>query len=452
MSYRHAIPRFTPLLAKYALRLQELAALALPEYQRMDAYRSWEQLRYRRAPETISTEEWWFGIKFHRLQAREDIPLPWHGGRMFSYSVNRLIMQQLRMVDELAYGDPASGDIFWKESRHALSPTMEEAIMSSVMEGANVTRADARQMLRENRRPNGLDERMILNNYRTMMQVSRRKDEPLTPTAILELHRIMTEGTLKKPEKVGCLRAQEDDVRVENVITGDIIHLPPPADTLPQGLEELCDYANDSGNCMHPILKAIILHFWLAYLHPFVDGNGRTARALFYWVALQNGYGLFEYVSISNEIQGKKHGRSYYTAFLDAEEDEGDLNYFITDQLFTILRAIKSLHHYIGRRRNEQQELMERAPIGLEYNLRQQQLLTSLLHDTAAGITVEAYMLQHKVARQTARNDLMDLVKDGLLSQKKTGKAFVFFAVENIEDLLLDPLPCNMPASRRRKR
>ncbi len=441
MSYRHAIPGFAPLLAKYATRLAELAALALPESQRTDAYRSWEYLRYRRAPQDLTTEEWWFGIKYHRLQAREPIPLRCAGNVMFSYAVNRLIMQQLCAVDELAYGDPNSADIFWKESRHAISPIMEESIMSSVLEGANVTRADARQMLRENRRPNGMDERMILNNYRTMMQVSRWKEKPITPEAILELHRIMTDGTLQKPEKVGCLRAQEDDVRVENVITGEIIHLPPPADTLPQRLEELCAYANEPGNCLHPILKAIIVHFWLAWLHPFVDGNGRTARALFYWVALQHGYGLFEYVSISNEIQSKKHGKSYYTAFLDTEEDEGDLNYFICDQLFTILRAIQSLHRYIGRKRDEQHALLQRAPIGLEYNPRQRQLLTSLLQDADAGITVDAHMHQHKVSRQTARSDLMELVKDKLLTQQKIGKAFVFFAVDELEDKLTNPVP-----------
>ena len=57
-----------------------------------------------------------------------------------------------------------------------------------------------------------------------------------------------------------------------------------------------------AGGFIHPMIRSIILHFWLAYDHPFVDGNGRTARALFYWSMLRHGYWLFEFISISQII------------------------------------------------------------------------------------------------------------------------------------------------------
>src|SRR5205814_10028127 len=59
---------------------------------------------------------------------------------------------------------------------------------------------------------------------------------------------------------------------------------------------------HDALPIFHPMVRSMILHFWLAYDHPFVDGNGRTARALFYWSMLRNGYWMFEYITISKII------------------------------------------------------------------------------------------------------------------------------------------------------
>jgi Fic family protein len=63
-----------------------------------------------------------------------------------------------------------------------------------------------------------------------------------------------------------------------------VFHTPPPAAELPARLEAMCDFANSKtpDTFIHPVVRGIFLHFWLAYDHPFVDGNGRTARALFY--------------------------------------------------------------------------------------------------------------------------------------------------------------------------
>ena len=87
----------------------------------------------------------------------------------------------------------------------------------------------------------------------------------------------------------------------------------------------------------HHHIRAIILHFWLAYGHPFVDGNGRTARALFYWAMLHEGYWLFEFISISNIL--RKAPAQYGLSFLYSETDDNDLTYFIVAQTKVIRRA-----------------------------------------------------------------------------------------------------------------
>jgi Fic family protein len=72
----------------------------------------------------------------------------------------------------------------------------------------------------------------------------------------------------------------------------------------------------------------------LGYDHPFLDGNGRTARALFYWAAANNGYWLMEFISISQII--KQSPAQYGKSFLYSEYDENDVTYFIVHQLSVI--------------------------------------------------------------------------------------------------------------------
>ncbi len=442
MKYLHPIPELKGLMSKHSAELLRLVLLAREESHRTDAYRSWEEIRYHFGPEHISSEEWWLGIKLNRMQSRQEIPLASPRGQFFSYAPNNMVMKHLHLIDSMAGGTLSSSFSaeLTRDNRksYLVNSLVEESIMSSILEGASVTRADAKAMLREKRRPGDRGERMIANNYRTMQQIIAWKDEELTPARLLELHRLMSEGTLDSPEREGQWRRAGDNVRVEEENSGDIIHVPPPADRLPQLMQELCDFANceEGSFYLHPVLKAIILHFWLAYLHPFVDGNGRTARALFYWVMLRHGFWLFEYITISNEIRKKKNGRSYYEAFINTERDDEDLNYFICDQLLTIVRAIESFYGYIKRKRAEQDALFLQVRGMRDLNARQRQLLGSMLKDSEQVMSFDAYAQAYGVVRQTARTDLLGLVEKGYLCSSKRGRAYYFTAVPGLAQLL----------------
>jgi Fic family protein len=204
------------------------------------------------------------------------------------------------------------------------------------LEGAVVTRSEAREMIREGRAPSSKHEKMVMNNFKTMAMLSKLRDRDLSPELILEIHREITAGTLDDPRDEGLLRTSNDQVRVEDEESGDVFHIPPPADELPERLKRLCAFSNEKGMAgfLHPVIRSILLHFWVAYDHPFIDGNGRTARALFYWSMLRHGYWLAELFSISHEIL--KAPKQYYRAFLYTETDGNDLNYFIHHQLKTI--------------------------------------------------------------------------------------------------------------------
>ena len=159
---------------------------------------------------------------------------------------------------------------------------------------------------------------MILNNYETIRYISEHRNDEFSVPNIKIIHSYISKGTLDDPQMEGTFRTT-DDVVVQNSITGTIVHTPPTYAQVEPMLEELCAFANDDSveNFIHPIIKAIIIHFMLAYIHPFVDGNGRTARSLFYWYMIKKGYWLTEYLSISRVIYKSK--ASYEKAYIYTE-------------------------------------------------------------------------------------------------------------------------------------
>lgn len=409
------------------------------EAGRTDRYLSWDELRYRKPPAGLSCEEWWVGLKLHRMQTRQNLPLEDKKGDPFSYALSHMVLSLLHRVDMAAGGNLSAanrGTLSEADrNRYLMTSVMEESIMSSVLEGAVVTRAQAKELIRSKRRPGTAHERMITNNYRTMQLILEWRNEPITPERILQLHHSMTEGTLENPAKCGSLRTEEDRVRIEAAVSGEIVHTPPPADQLPQIIEKLCEFANGGGEpYIHPALRAIILHFWLAYAHPFVDGNGRTARSLFYWSMLNAGYWLFEYISISQEIF--RHSKSYYTAFTNSEEDMNDLNYFIIDQLRTMCSAIEHVLEYARNKADEQKRLSISLRGMACFNYRQKALLAYLLEHPDAETSVAAHCREYSTVRQTARTDLAALVDAGLLSVHKVARTFIYAPVPDLRQRL----------------
>jgi len=323
-----------------------------------------------------------------------------------------------------------------QRDRYYLTSLAEEAIRSSQLEGAVVTREIARDMIRTGRKPMDMSERMILNNYRTMQQLSIWKDRELDEELLLEIHTYVTEGTLDKPDAVGRFRRDEEDVSLVDEEDDQIIHRPPEVVKMSEDLQAMYRFTNkeEMRGYEHPVLKSIILHFWLAWVHPFYDGNGRTARALFYWSMLKHGYWLVEFISISQIIL--KAPKQYSRAFLYTETDDNDLNYFIFHQLGCLLEAFKSLQAYLERKKAEQDQSQLWLGHHFDYNNRQVALLRHALKHRGFRYMVEGHKNSHGITTETARRDLLQLVQDGLLLRKKRGKAYAYVAQEDLPDRL----------------
>jgi Fic family protein len=414
-------------------------------------YLHWDELRRRSAPDGLSHLEWWAAVTLARASAFQALPLLDKHGQSFVFATPSLVAIDLHHIDRDAAGQiRAADDVpgLTDSRRYLLSSLIEEAITSSQLEGASTTRTVAAAMLRSGRKPRDLSERMIFNNYRAMEHLRALRGVKLTPEHVLALHQMLTEDTLDAPEDAGRYR-RDDDVRVVDVRDNKALHVPPAHDELPARMQSLCDFANADERSLpfvHPVLRAILLHFMIGYDHPFADGNGRTARALFYWSMARSGYWLMEYTSISHIL--RKAPAQYMRAYLHTETDKNDTTYFLLHQLQTIRQAIAALHAYVARKSREQKEterMLASSP-GLRgrFNHRQTTLLNHALRNPDETYRVDAHQRSHGVVYQTARQDLLSLEAMGLLEKARQGNAFVFYAPADLRarlDALSRPAP-----------
>lgn len=404
------------------------------ENLRADGYFHWDDFRHRASDKDgLTKEEQWAAIRMARAMRSQPIPFVDTKGHAFTFFLTPKAYGLLREIDlHCGVGPSTSAVVREDTNRHTFDSLMEEALTSSQLEGAAVTRSEAREMIRSQRAPTTDHERMVLNNYRTMRLLGELKEQALTPDLMLRIHREVTAGTLQNPLHEGRFRSAGDNVRIEDDESGEVFHTPPDASLLEERMKILCDFANerDSNGFLHPVIRSILLHFWIAYDHPFVDGNGRTARALFYWSMLRNGYWLAEFFSISHEIL--KAPKSYYRAFLHTETDGNDLNYFLLHQMEIIHAAIGSLKKSIRIKNKETEALRRNLGAGTDFNHRQIALLKHALQHPFAHYTVIGHQNSHGTSNQTAKNDLTNLEQRGLLQRGKSGKAFTYSPVPGL--------------------
>lgn len=434
-------PRTRDLLQKYGDRPKRLIEIIQSGIggQPAGAYLHWDELRHRPAPSGFSHEEWWLAVKLARQPLARPLPFLDKAGHPFSYCAPDSVQSLLHDIDRNAAGDIRIPELVTtpqNRDRYIVRSLMEEAITSSQLEGAATTHKVARDMLQRGRKPRDRGEQMIMNNYAAMQFIRDRYQQPLTGGIILELQQILTTGTLDDAGAAGRWRRPDEDITVADIRSNETLHIPPPAEEIPARVDLLCRFANDLSDepFMHPVVRAILLHFMLGYDHPFADGNGRTARALFYWCMARRGYWLVEFVSISSVI--KRAPAQYVRAYLYPETDDNDTTYFLLHQLKALKEAIAELHAYLRRKVAEQRharQLIEHSPALHErLNHRQLALLDHALRNPQSVYRIDRHQSSHHVAYQTARTDLLGLVDLGLFTRSKAGRAFLFIAPEDL--------------------
>lgn len=389
-------------------------------------YYYWDKIKYQLPPGILNKIEYWALIKHVRKISSMQTLIKAEAGDIFTWL-------RLSYTDEFLHKiDVQMGGKIFAEYKNIITPygkqrlltksIIEEAIASSQLEGAVTTTPMAKKMLVENLLPKNKSERMIVNNYKTMQALQNDyKNRKLSQEMLFELHALITKDTIDQ-DKVYRYRNDEDGITL-NDQTKYIYHIPPREEFMKSEIKRLILYANDEdeGRFVHPIIKAIFLHFWIGYLHPFYDGNGRLARTLFYWYLLKNDYWAVQYLPISLVI--KEAPDQYGMAFVYAEQDDWDITYFYDFHMRKIMQAQKNFIEYLQRKTRENASIETILDKKFILNDRQKEVLKYLLlKDENSYITASSYITLYKVSKMTSISDLKKLEKMQLVYRKKVGK------------------------------
>ena len=293
------------------------------------------------------------------------------------------------------------------------SVAIEEAVTSAIYEGANSTRSQARAFITSNKKARSKDEWMLVNNYRAMQWIKKNTNFSLSNELILKIHEILSENTLQGDDQNFCGKFRNDTVYIGS-------HEGISHSKIEEALAETIELINDHPRFIHNIVRGILLHYFIAYIHPFFDGNGRTGRGLFYFKTMKHGSKFVELLSVSADL--KEHGKKYEKAFDLVKDHELDVTYFIDfclDSLITALNKVEKKIHYLL----DISRLIELKRI----STKQVSLLQKMALYKHKAITIEEYAEDINKSREFARKELKDLLKKGLLQEKKEGKKFRYY-------------------------
>jgi len=414
-------------------------------------YLHFEKLRFK-TPKDYNEKDFWTAIKVHRDSKKQIFPKikDKNGNPFYWIKLDRFdsILRELDSSKESYWQSSfESGTSKWKSlskktffeknienleknSESLLKNSLiEEAIASAQLEGAHTTRRIAKKMILEEQKPANNSERMVMNNYKAINFIGENftRGDDLSSNVFFDLHSILMEGDIDiEKNKIGAFREDKDEIVVGNGKLTDYVYEAPKMEFVKKQMEELCNFANDCStkDFIHPIIKAIILHFWFGYLHPFVDGNGRIARCIFYWSLMQDNYDFMAYYPISTMI--KKSPKQYSDSYIYTEQDDNDLTYFIDYNLNKIKEAKDSFELYFERKIKEQNQITEIAE-KKDLNDRQEQLLKDINLNRFNYITPTSYMNLYSISKPTAIKELKELEAKKILEIKKVGKEVRYY-------------------------
>lgn len=421
-----------------SMQLEAIQLLTNPQMQSLfqkinSDYLYWDKVKYLATGRT-DKNLLWQAVKIQRQINAQTIKF---GKYVFHFTITKNMLALLHDFDMNLGGNLGTKSIIptTDKNYYLISSIMEEAIASSQMEGASTTRRIAKDMLRKQLKPINKSQQMIVNNYETINKISRQKQSEFTIENLLEIHHSIVNKTLDNHEDEGVFR-KTDDIYVVDGVTGFVAHTPPSYSEIDKMIEDLCVFANNDSddNFIHPIIKGIIIHFVLAFIHPFVDGNGRTARSLFYWYMIKKGYWLTEYLSISRIIYTNK--TAYEKAFLYTENDGNDISYFIQYHLDVMKKAFEDLRKYLQRKIDEQQNILRFSGVS-DVNERQRYVLRTISESKRTLFTPKELATQFDVSTKTARTDLQSLVEKGFLIQTHLNKRAIGYLKSDQFDLLV---------------
>lgn len=294
-----------------------------------------------------------------------------------------------------------------------------EAHYTTHIEGTQLTLEQSEQLLEGKKiSDTNPDDVTELLNYRKAFDLVSHylnSGDPVTEGLIREIHKKLVAGVRGNSAAPGEYRKIQN--YVVNSKTKKTIYTPPPAYELSRMMSELVQWVNKEEK-INPILVGGIAQFQLVHIHPFLDGNGRTARLLSTLCLYRKGYDFKQLFTISEYYD--KNRAEYYKAIQGVRENNMDmtgwLNYF-TNGLAEQMQEIKLRGETIIR-----SDL-----IAKKYKLSPRQEIALQEIFKTGSLTIKKYEeLCSDVNRRTLQRELKQMVDHGILSSKGSTHTIVY--------------------------
>lgn len=283
-----------------------------------------------------------------------------------------------------------------------------EAHHTTHIEGTQLTLKESEQLWQGQHLAdvNPDDERELLN-YRDAFELVSSyvgDGQPITEGLIREIHKRLVQGVRGDSATPGLYRKIQN--YVANSKTKEVIYTPPPVYEISNMMQALVDWLNEE-ETIHPVLVSGIAQFHLVHIHPFLDGNGRTARLLSTLCLYRKGYDFKKLFTISEYYD--RNRTDYYKAIQSVRENDMDmtgwLEYF-SEGLAVQLREIKSL----GK------QAITQSLLAKEYHLSERQRLAIEYMATEGSLSIQQFeRMCPDVTRRTLQRELKDLIDKGLV-------------------------------------
>lgn len=265
------------------------------------------------------------------------------------------------------------------------------------------------------------DKREVLNLYKAMdfiRYISMEKNIPIDENIIKQIHAFVVRDIPEQGES-GEYRLRQN--AIEDNTTGERIFMPPPPRDVPRLMSELGNWLSRSPLAFHPIITAGIAHLELVAIHPFDNGNGRTARALadlilsrhgftlrylFSWVA-QIGIDIATYHRTLRTVLGTEYGANV--------DPTAWLVYFAA----SVAKSLETKRSELLRIR---EAFIAAYNLGTERGLYRDQVEALMYAGTYGSVTTGIYIQSTRLSRATVVKRLNQLVEAGLLQVEGKGR------------------------------
>ncbi|MFZ2411145.1 MAG: Fic family protein [Candidatus Methanoperedens sp.] len=259
-------------------------------------------------------------------------------------------------------------------------------------------------------------EQEVLNYLKVLENIEKYQEQgKITGKIILKLHKDVTKETLEAPEHEG--RYRELQVYVGNRITGKVIFMPPPPGEVPELMNEFIEWVNstDSHN-LDPVIVAGLSHYEFVRIHPFVDGNGRTARALATLILNLRDFDIKKFFALDDYYDSDR--TAYYNALKSVDQKTLDLTQWLEYFTDGVLLSISKIKEKVVRLSLEKHKKESKGQVALTE--RQMNIIEILQKNgkITAGDAAKVF----KITRQAALKELNKLVKLEVIKLEGKGR------------------------------